>query len=207
MMRRDKKPSNARSKPDTPAEGFRTPGSRPFRTFSGRRFSAPANDGARMWSDGDPPSESAVMFTTPRPLATQPPASAYTPTASAEAGWRLVHAFDTASDEGSDQSLVALRAAAIEFVGALKKQGLAPERVVVALKTALRAGDSSHWGWIPSLDVEDAWGSTRNEPTVYASLFRWCVEAYYDDHGRSSRISPDVRRRRSPLMTACPVGL
>jgi hypothetical protein len=146
------------------------------------------------------------MFTMQRLLATQPPASAYTPTANAENGWRLVRAFDKASDEGSDQSLIALRAAAIDFVGALKSQGLAPERVVVALKTALRAGDSSHWGWIPSLDVEDAWGSTRNEPTIYASLFRWCVEAYYDEHGRSSRSNSDVRRRRSAL-TACPVGL
>ncbi|HEX8943982.1 MAG TPA: hypothetical protein VF785_12670 [Gemmatimonadaceae bacterium] len=147
------------------------------------------------------------MFTTPRLPATQPPASAYTPTASAEAGWRLVHAFDTASDEGSDRNLLALRTAAIDFVGALKKQGLAPERVVVALKNVLRAGDSSHWGWIPSLDVEDAWGSTRNEPTVYASLFRWCVEAYYDEHGRPFRSNADVRRRRSALTAACPIGL
>ena len=147
------------------------------------------------------------MFTTPRIETSETAADRYSPTSDADSGRRLVRAFDAASDDMSNQNLSALRDAAIDFVGGLKDQGLPPERVVVALKTALRTRDRSRWEWVPSLDVEDAWGSTRSEPTVYARLFEWSVEAYYDEHARRAWQHPNAGQRDSALMTACPVGL
>jgi len=146
------------------------------------------------------------MFTTASFVANEPVADGYTMTSDAEMGRRLVRAFDSASDNVSDQTLSALRDAAIDFVGGLKNQGLAPERVIVALKTVLRARDRSGWGWIPSLDVEDSDTAARHEPSVYARLFTWCVEAYYDD-GRWTQRHPDSLRHGSALMSACPPGL
>jgi hypothetical protein len=73
--------------------------------------------------------------------------------------------------------MLALRDAAVEFVGRLKQKGLPAEWVIVALRTPLCGHGPA--GWLPSLDAESGTPRAAGESTVYANLFRWCVEAYY----------------------------
>src|SRR5690349_23035862 len=82
-------------------------------------------------------------------------AGAFNPTSDAEVGLRLASAFDEASDHVSDQTMAALNDAAIDFVDRLKSDGMGPERVIVALKAALRTGHLREWSWFPSLDVSN----------------------------------------------------
>ena len=126
----------------------------------------------------------------------QSDAGEYNPTSDADAGPRLTFAFDQATDHVSDQTMIALNDAVIDFVDRLKSDGMGPEQVIVALKAALRAGHLRELSWFPSLDVGSDWASTQSESTVYARLFGWCVEAYYDQIGASARRRRDVRRRR-----------
>jgi len=125
----------------------------------------------------------------------QSDAGGYNPTFDADAGSQLTFAFDQATDHVSDQTMAALNDAAIDFVDRLKSDGMGPERVIVALKAALRTGHLREWSWFPSLDVSNDWASIQRESTVYAQLFGWCVEAYYDQIDASARRRRDVRRR------------
>jgi hypothetical protein len=125
----------------------------------------------------------------------------------AEAGRRLTSAFDHAAEDVSEQTMARLNDAAVDFVDRLRDEGMTPERVIVAVKTALRSGHRTEWSWFPSLDVTSDWASARNESAVYARLFGWCVEAYYNETEISPRRRSDVRRERVAPLAACPASL
>lgn len=142
----------------------------------------------------------------------------YTCTSDAGTRQRLIGAFDGAMEELSEQkaggappagpAMAALHDAAIAFVDRLKAQGLAPEQVIVALKAALRDRDRSEW--MPSLDTFGQPDTAHAEPTVYARLFGWCVEAYYREPERlhyAVVLAPASRSRslvRSPQVECAP---
>ena len=123
--------------------------------------------------------------------------SPYGPMSDADVAARLVRSFDAASAVGTGDAMLALRDAAVEFVGRLRRQGLPAERVIVALKTLLCGHGPA--GWMPSLDAGSGTPRAAGAQTVYASLFGWCVEAYYGDalHGLPCR-SGDVLPAATP---------
>ena len=131
----------------------------------------------------------------------------YAPMSDAEAGRRLTSAFNRAAEEVSDQTMARLNDAAIDFVDRLRDEGMPPERVIVAVKTALRSGHRTQWSWFPSLDVTSDWAAARNESSVYARLFGWCVEAYYDETEITPRRRSDVRGGRAAPLAACRASL
>lgn len=122
----------------------------------------------------------------------------------AESRRRLASAFKRAVEEPSEQTMPALKVAAVDFVDRLKLGGMTPERVIIALKTALRAGTSFDEGWFPSLDVGNSWVSSHSAAAIYERLFGWCVDAYFGEtEGTVRRRAVASRRRPSPT-TAWP---
>ena len=109
--------------------------------------------------------------------------SQYGPTSDADVAARLARRFDAASASRSGAALLALRDAAVEFVGRLKWQGLPAERVIVALKAQQRGHGPE--GWTPSLDAGRGTPWALGARTVHVDLFGWCVEAYFGEalHG------------------------
>ena len=74
-----------------------------------------------------------------------------------------------------------LRDATIALVRRLKDDDLPPERVIVAMKAAIsRYGEGQ---WPPSLDdeVERATRADVARHEVYRHVFRWLLEAYFDE--------------------------
>jgi hypothetical protein len=147
------------------------------------------------------------MLTGSASVLNQPLVSPYATTSDAEAGRRLTSAFDHATEEVSEQTMALLNDAAVDFVDRLRDEGMTPERVIVAVKTALRSGHRMEWSWFPSLDVTSDWASARNESAVYARLFSWCVEAYYNEREISPRRRSDIRRERPAPLAACRASL
>jgi len=89
----------------------------------------------------------------------------------------LAIAFDRAVALRSPAAMHDLESAAREFVTGLRAHGLPPERVVVAVKALVRAGDRHQWE--PSLDELGEHDPDSAQPAVYAELFHWCLEAYF----------------------------
>ena len=88
----------------------------------------------------------------------------------------VLRAFEAAIHGPSSEAMIALHVAAREFAATERGLGLPPERAVIALKTLL-AGHGEG-GWSPSLDADR--DGVRIEARVYAELFAWFVEAFYD---------------------------
>jgi len=99
------------------------------------------------------------------------------PSSDADVWQRLLRAFEAAIHDPSSEAMIALHAAAREFAVTERRQGLPPERAVIALKTLLNGHGGG--GWAPSLNA--ARDGARIEALVYAELFPWFVTAFYDD--------------------------
>lgn len=105
------------------------------------------------------------------------PALQYTPPAPAVAP-ELGRAFNAACCGDSAENSASMRSAVVAFVERLKKDSLPPERVVVALKTALvRYGGSDT---PPSLTDQSLDADKGHRAAVYSRLFAWCLDAYFD---------------------------
>lgn len=91
----------------------------------------------------------------------------------------VLRTFQAAIHDPSSAAMTELHAAAREFAVTVRAQELPPERAVMALK-ALLAGHGAG-GWSPSLD--DNHEGVHLEARVYAQLFAWFVEAFYNDEG------------------------
>jgi hypothetical protein len=100
-----------------------------------------------------------------------------TPSSDADVWHGVADAFDAAIDTPTTEVMFALRVATTESAGKARRQGLSPERAVVALKTLLARHGGC--GWAPSLDADPA--VTQAETRVYTKLFGWFVSAFYDD--------------------------
>jgi hypothetical protein len=89
----------------------------------------------------------------------------------------LGRAFDADCRQHDTQTAVALRDATTALVERLKRDELPPERVVVALKTAILKYGSLHR--MPSLvdDGEDLCWTHCVE--TYRQAFAWCLDAYF----------------------------
>lgn len=99
------------------------------------------------------------------------------PSCDADVWPSVLRTFEAAIHGPSSEAMIALHAAAREFAATERGQGLPPERAVIALK-ALLAGHGER-GWSPSLDADR--DGVRIEARVYAELFSWFVEAFYND--------------------------
>ena len=99
------------------------------------------------------------------------------PSCDADVWPSVLRAFEAAIHGPSSEAMIALHAAAREFAATERGKGLPPERAVIALK-ALLAGHGEG-GWSPSLDADR--DGVRIEARVYAELFSWFVEAFYND--------------------------
>jgi hypothetical protein len=75
------------------------------------------------------------------------------------------------------EALADLRRATVAFVARLKRDGLPPERVVLALKAALvkYGGPSVR----PSLVQDNVSHAPGSPPTLYSVVFVWCLAAYF----------------------------
>lgn len=86
-------------------------------------------------------------------------------------------AFTEACLRNSPQSIRDLRDATAALVERLKADGLPPERVVVAIKTALvRYGGYPH---PPSYDDGHETPEDEQRAKTYRCVFNWCLDAYY----------------------------
>ena len=103
-------------------------------------------------------------------------AAALRPAFDADVWPTVLRAFHVAINGPSSAAMLELHAAAREFAATERAQGLPPERAVMALK-ALLAGHGEG-GWSPSLDGDR--DGVRLEARVYAQLFAWFVEAFYE---------------------------
>ena len=112
---------------------------------------------------------------------TASPHGRYLPTSDREVARRLSHAFERAATIDSAPALHDLRAAAVDFVANLKRRGLPPEHVIVAMKDAVRAAHHATLGWQPTLDVGTDEAVMNPESATYRSVFAWCVDAYFDE--------------------------
>lgn len=88
---------------------------------------------------------------------------------------RLARAFEAAQTDDGDRSLPELRAATLAFVAALKSDNLAPERVVVTLKTVLASIGASPLSLYTGNQASDA---TRRHQ-MYRRVFTWSLDAYF----------------------------
>lgn len=86
-------------------------------------------------------------------------------------------AFDRAVANRCDETMRELRAVAGTFVARLRSAGVSPERMVVAVKSQLRAGDRQEWE--PTLDSPVEHEPAHPHATVYAELFHWCIDTYF----------------------------
>jgi hypothetical protein len=98
-----------------------------------------------------------------------------------------------------------LRAATLALVRRLKSDGLTPERVVVAVKTAIMRYGNEHRP--PSLVDEEGHSSTG---VVYERLFQWILDAYFDATPRAAIVnataSADAQQIPSARYSAAVVG-
>ena len=117
------------------------------------------------------------MFASSGTRAGERPGGELRPAFDADVWPSVLRAFEAAIHGPSSEAMIALHAAAREFAATERGQGLPPERAVMALK-ALLAGHGEG-GWSPSLDADRDGG--RVEARVYAELFAWFVDAFYDD--------------------------
>lgn len=116
------------------------------------------------------------MLTLSRDLISVPSPPRFTPIVTPVAP-AFGRAFDAESQRRNDGTEQALHDATIALVERLKRDGVPPERVVVALKSAIARYSSLHW--TPTLidEVEDP-GSDHGAET-YRKVFGWCLDAYF----------------------------
>jgi hypothetical protein len=90
---------------------------------------------------------------------------------------RLLECFDAAPVDSSEE-LTPLHFAARDYAYSLRKQGLPPEQLVIALKTLL----CCHGGFrsSPSLLEQQLEREVSSSSTKYAQALKWCIEAYYE---------------------------
>ena len=90
---------------------------------------------------------------------------------------RLLECFDAAPAHTSEE-LTPLHLAARDYAYSLRKQGLGPEQLVIALKTLL----CCHGGFrsSPSLLEQQLERVVSSSSTKYAQVLKWCIEAYYE---------------------------
>lgn len=107
-------------------------------------------------------------------LSSDPPHSSYSAPVAPELG----HAFSAFVERATPENETRLHAASVALVHRLRDDGLPPERVVVALKSAIaKYGTGSPPSLVDESDAE------RHEPglaSVYRRVFDWCVDAYFD---------------------------
>jgi hypothetical protein len=90
----------------------------------------------------------------------------------------LGRAFNAACHRDTPENSETMRSAVVAFVYRLKRDSLPPERVVVALKTALvRYGGRDT---PPSLTDQSLDPQKSHRAAVYSRLFGWCLDAYFD---------------------------
>ena len=82
-----------------------------------------------------------------------------------------------------EQTARTLHDATIALVERLKRDAVPPERVIVALKTAIAKYGDTHR--MPSLidEPEDLRGEHRAE--TYQRVFAWCLDAYFENSEES----------------------
>jgi hypothetical protein len=118
------------------------------------------------------------VLTNPSADLAHTPVGAFRPPSAVDRGARLVSDFEAALAHRSAEEMARLHHSIVHLVGGLKAEGVPIEGVVVALKALLRGHGPP--GWVPSLRAERmAAGISGDEPTVYARLFSWCLEAYF----------------------------
>jgi hypothetical protein len=112
-------------------------------------------------------------------ISTRLPAAALRPQHSrlSDVEERLLECFDAAPADSSE-ALTPLHLAAKDYAYSLRKQGLRPEQLVVALKTLL----CCHGGFqsAPSLLEQQLERVVSSSSTKYAQVLNWCLEAYYE---------------------------
>jgi hypothetical protein len=89
----------------------------------------------------------------------------------------LGRAFAEACRNDIAQSADALRLATIAMVGRLKADGLPPERVLIAVKTALVRYGGCHLP--PSFDNDGESRLDERHAAIYRQVFDWCLDTYY----------------------------
>lgn len=98
---------------------------------------------------------------------------------------RLGRAFVAAAHGGFIDARFELRAAVVAFVARRREAGEPPERVIVALKTALFTYGGLHGA--PENGRETASVDTRR--ALYDQVFGWTVDAYYAVKCQPSMVS------------------
>jgi hypothetical protein len=90
---------------------------------------------------------------------------------------RLLECFDAAPADPSEE-LTPLHLAARDYAHSLRKLGLEPEQLVIALKALL----CCHGGFrsSPSLLEQQLARVVSSSSTKYAQVLKWCIEAYYE---------------------------
>ncbi len=116
------------------------------------------------------------MLTLSRDLVVAPIPLLFTPNVKPVAP-ALGRAFDAECAMHDAQTELALRDATAAFVERLKRDELPPERVIIALKTAIVKYGSLHR--MPSLvdEGQDRRGTHRAE--TYRKAFAWFLDAYF----------------------------
>lgn len=111
---------------------------------------------------------------------TSPPASTPFTSETAAPEREIGPAFVQACQETTSENDARLRHAIVGLVERLKRDGLPPERVVIALKAAI-AEDKGARAVLSLLGEMDD-GRDRNcriRNATYARAFNWCLDAYY----------------------------
>lgn len=107
-------------------------------------------------------------------LSPDQPYSSYSAPVAPELG----HAFRAFVESATTENETRLQAASLALVHRLRDDGLPPERVVVALKSAIaKYGTGSPPSFVNECDDE------RREPglpSVYRRVFGWCIDAYFE---------------------------
>ncbi|MDB4873903.1 MAG: hypothetical protein JWM41_349 [Gemmatimonadetes bacterium] len=101
--------------------------------------------------------------------------SSYSPHVSAVAP-ELGRAFSVACDDSSPAATSTLRTATVGLVRRLKSDGLPPERVVIAVKTALVRYGGCYA--TPSFDEDRA--ANGRQSKIYRRVFYWALDTYYE---------------------------
>lgn len=83
------------------------------------------------------------------------------------------------SPAGSDRVTVAtdeLRSLVVEWTLSMKREGLPPEKVLVAVKAFVKNARPRHWA--PN-DIE----AQLRHDALLADASQWCIAAYFDETG------------------------
>ena len=86
--------------------------------------------------------------------------------------------YESAWQSEAPLALARLRAACIARVRRLREDGLAPEKVVVALKTEITRASKSHRP--PTLSSVLFAEDDRSRARVYEQLFGWFLDTYFE---------------------------